>query len=465
MLLTIGIILTLAVGFLTIKSFSNTNELSSAEIIGLAFPMGLLIEVMVLVVLDFVRLPLNITSTLLFNTTIIAALYYFISKQKGRFTIHVSWKQIKQYLSSKNIVWLMLLAIIAYLEYQNFVKCIYFPTVDRDSIAAFDTLGYVFAQEGCISASSIFDPSYNLAIKDGGSYLAYPPFTQVSYAFVYIFGAETSKLIPALLFLSFIFACYGVLQREIKATGAMLVTLFITITPEMISFSSLSGTNVIHAIYASLGVIYALKWILKAQSTRDTNFWCSALLLSANFLVRSEGIIFIGATGLFILLNSIKAKSYKNMLLWVAITITPALIWKLHQMLTGMTTESFVITELFYDSEKARTIYGAFKFLFTNQTLFGWTFIVLLCSCIATLLFIKRDPRVWIGWSVLLISVVGYAIVLYQVDYVWDSLLNVLNYSAKRYFFCFVPIAWYLSVTNYPVKQLLIKMDGYLSLK
>lgn len=463
-MLTLAIIITLIVGFTIIKSFDCTNKLTPSEIIGLCFPIGLFIEVMILVLLDFVRLPLNTSLIITVNVMILAGLLLLI-KMRGsiRLKLKVNYKQILQYFCSKNLVWFALLGIICYLEYLNFTKCMYFPTVDRDSIAAFDTLGYVFAQEGCISASSILDPSYNIAIKDGGSYLAYPPFTQLAYAFVYIFGAETSKLIPALLFLSFIFSMYGVLQREIKATGAMLVTFLVVITPEMISFSSMSGTNVIHAIYASLGVIYALKWILKGELQRDEMFWCSSLLLAANFTVRSEGIVFIAATGLFVLITSIKSKKYKSLILWGLIAIAPALLWKIHQGITGMTTQSFVITELFYDSKKADIIIGAFKFLFTNPTLYGWTFSALVISCALTIFFIKKDKRMWIGWVILILSVVGYGVILYQIDYVWDTILNVLNYSSKRFFFCFVPIAWYLTATNYPVKHLFRKIDQHLS--
>ena len=45
--------------------------------------------------------------------------------------------------------------------------------------------------------------------------------------------------------------------------------------------------------------------------------------------------------------------------------------------------------------------------------------------------------------AALLLSIILYYIILYQVDYKWDSINNVLAYSAKRFMFCYVPIAWY----------------------
>lgn len=463
-MLSIGIIITIVIGFLIIKSYDSTNKLNASEVMGLTFPLGLFTQVMVLTALDYLALPITVTMVTICNVIILVGLLFYMKVKKIELSFDINFNKIKEYFLSKNLVWGVLLLLVIYFEYLNFSKCMYYPTFDRDSLAAFDTLGYIFAKEHCISNISLFDENYNLAIKSGGSYIAYPPFTQVAYAFVYLLGANTSKLIPALLFASFIFALYGALEKEIKPTGAILITFLAILTPEMIAFSSLSGTNVIHAIYASLGTIYAMKWIINGKTIRDEKFWSSALLLSANFLVRTEGVIFIGATGLFILIMSIKDKAYKNLIIWGLVTILPAVIWKIHQSVTGMTTENFVITELFYDSEKAGKIISTFQTLFSTQVYYGWSFIVLACSCIITLFYLKKSKTVWIGWAILSLSVIGYGLVIYQVDYVWDSIENVLNFSSKRFFFSFIPIAWYIAATNYPIARLFEFIDNSLCL-
>lgn len=464
-MLSLGIIITIIVGFLIVKSYDTTNKLSAPEVIGLTFPLGLFVQVMVLTTLDYIALPITVTLVIIGNVIIIAGLLFYIKINKVELSFDINFNIIKEYFVSKNLVWAILLLIIVYVEYLNFSKCLHYPTFDRDSLAAFDTLGYVFAKENCISNVSLFDVNYNLSVKDGGSYIAYPPFTQVAYAFVYLFGAATSKIIPALLFASFAFALYGALEKEIKPTGAILITLLAVLTPEMIAFSSMSGTNVIHAIYASLGVIYILKWTLKGENIRDEKFWSSVLLLSANFLVRTEGVVFIGATGLFMLIVSIKNRGYKNLIIWGSVTILPSVLWKIHQSVTGMTTASFIKTKLFYDSEKAGTIISAFKALFSEQVYYGWTFIALIFSCIITLFYLRKRSKLLIGWAVLSLSVIGYGLAIYQVDYVWDSIENVLSFSSKRFFFSFVPIAWYIAATNYPVAKLFIKVDSLLNFK
>lgn len=462
-MLTLGIIITIITGFLIIKSYDTKNELHLAEVIGLTFPIGLLIEVSIMLLLDYLNLPLTTTLILSGNLLIILALLFFLKKRGVDLSFNIDWSVVKSSILSKNLVWVALLIIIVYLEYLNFAKCLYFPTFDNDSLVAFDTIGYLFAQEHSISDISFFDGNYNFEAKGAGSYIAYTPLTQVAYAFVYLFGASTSKLIPALLFASFLFALYGVLQREIKATGAMLITLLVLLTPEMISFSSMSGVNVIHAIYASIGMIYAIKWILRGNNERDVNFWGSALLLSANLMTRSEGIIFIGASGLFMLLIVIRTKGWKNFIIWCAITLTPFILWEIHRSVSGMTTDNFIIKKLFYDAEKFNSIASGFKFLFTTEEYYGWTFTALLISCIITLFFIRKDKMVWIKWSMFVIVVVGYALALYQVDYLWDSIQNVLNYSAKRFLFSFVPLAWYIAATNYPIAKTFEIIDNRLS--
>lgn len=201
-------------------------------------------------------------------------------------------KAVRIDTSNCNLVWCFFIVLIAYFEYMNFTKCMYFPTFDRDSLAGFDTIGYVMAQEHTFRNLSIFQQSYMPHIHDAGSYMTYAPMVQLSYAFVYLLGAETSKLVPALMYLSLLIAFYGSMQRVTGPTGAAVATFFVLITPEMIAFSSLSATNVIHAATASSGIIYIALW-LKCRERKD--LYLGSLLLAVNIWTRSEGIVFIGA--------------------------------------------------------------------------------------------------------------------------------------------------------------------------
>ena len=41
-----------------------------------------------------------------------------------------------------------------------------------------------------------------------------------------------------------------------------------------------------------------------------------------------------------------------------------------------------------------------------------------------------------------------YTLIIYQINFVWDSIENVLRYSYKRFFFSFIPMMWFYIATN-----------------
>ena len=119
----------------------------------------------------------------------------------------------------------------------------------------------------------------------------------------------------------------------------------------------------------------------------------------------------------------------------------------------------------FFDLPKAQTVLGGALFLFAEAPYYGWTFILF---ATVLLLNIVRVVRRGEGWSVIVAffcPLVLYLFLLYQIDYIWDSLTNVINFSAKRFLFCFVPIAWYYIVSNPIVKGLFAKLDALLAFK
>ena len=75
----------------------------------------------------------------------------------------------------------------------------------------------------------------------------------------------------------------------------------------------------------------------------------------------------------------------------------------------------------------------------------------------------SRDNLPQLG--MILLSLLFYGLVIYHVDYVWDSIQNVLAYSSKRFFFCFVPMCWYFIATTRIARTGSDYIERYLSLK
>ena len=305
-MLILGIIILFIIGFLTIHLISI--RFSTSEKAGLAFPVGLGLETMMMALIDLSGIPLTATSILTAGLFLIIILSVPLYLRKEELMAY--YKQPLSFkLSDYNLIWLFFIALIVYLEYMNFSKCIYFPTYDRDSLAGFDTIGYVIAQEHTLKGLSLFQADYMPQIHNAGSYIVYAPMVQLSYAFVYLLGAETSKLIPALIYLSFLIAFYGCMKRVINKTGSAIAVFFMMITPEMFAFSSLSATNVIHAVSASLGIIYIAIWF-KYREKKD--LYLGALSLGLNIWTRTDGIVFILAALFVITIDAIIKKTWKS---------------------------------------------------------------------------------------------------------------------------------------------------------
>lgn len=458
-MLTLGIVLTCLNGILLTALVGS--RFSWTERIGLSFPLGMTLQTIVMALLDLLHIPLTATSVLLGGLLLFALLLFVVWRFRGIDSLHLSPAMLNDWRQA-NLVWVLLLLIIAYCEYMNFSKCIFFPPSDRDSLAAFDTLGFVAAHDHTYMRMSLFDADYNPSIHRAGGSIAYAPFVQLSYAYVYLLGAETSKAIPALMYLFFVVAFYGILRRNTGKTLAALATLFMMMAPEMLAFSSLSATNVMQAIFASLGIAYTASWL---RSRHDHELYAGALLLGANMWCRNEGIVFIGAACIVLLVDCIRRKSYRKGWYFTGLALLPAVIWFVYMKVGGLYTEGMAITRLFWDGEKAGLIVKGFWDLFAAPLYYGWTFPAFALFVIADLWFMvkSRDNLPLLG--MILLSLLFYGLVIYHVDYVWDSIQNVLAYSSKRFFFCFVPMCWYFIATTRMARMGSDYIERYLSLK
>ena len=372
-MLIAGIVIVIAIGFILLNDISL--QFSWYEKIGLSFPIGIGIQTMLMAVINLLGIPLTVPNIFIADGILILALLYPLYRRKEEVAAY--YKNSLHFTThGYNLVWLSFIGDILYQEYMNFAKCIYIPTFDRDSLAGFDTIGYVIAQEHTLKDLSLFQPDYMPQINRAGSYITYAPMLQLSYAFVYLLGAETSKLIPALIYLFFLIAFYGSLHRVIGKTGAATTTFFMMITPEMIGFSSLSATNVIHAVSASLGIIYLALWFRKRE-TKD--LYLGSLLLGINIWTRTDGIVFIAAALLAVLIDCIKNKHWKS-ILPVTASLIPALLWVIFMKISHFYAESIAIVRPYWDVEKAGIIWHFMKLHFANTLFYAWTFVALLIS-------------------------------------------------------------------------------------
>jgi hypothetical protein len=455
-MVTTGIIISFITGFVMLNAVSF--RFSILEKIGLSFLLGMASQTLLMCLLDAFCIPLTIINIFIATALLIAGLSVklFLNRKTLVFDRQNIVKKITATASSLNLVWLLFIILIVWLEYMNYAKCIYFPTFDRDSIAGFDTIGMAIAGEHTIRNLSIFQNDYMPGIHGPGSYITYMPMTQLSYAYVYMLGAATSKIIPALIYLCFLISFYAVIVRFAGHTAAAVAVFFVLITPEMIAFSSLSGTNVIHAVYVSLGIIYTVLWL---KNKDKSAFILSMLLTAFGLWVRNESLAFSGAAVLVVLIYNLKSRNWKNIILYAVVILLPLIFWTVYTKIHALQAESIIIAHPFWDGAKAGVIWTYFKMLLTNQQYYGLSFAVFLIAVILNIYNMAKRKDMPAIPGIVLLSLLFYIILLYQIDYKWDSLENVLASSAKRFIFCFIPLLWMYSVTNYWSILLFGKLD------
>ncbi|GEM_PF-1946509 len=101
---------------------------------------------------------------------------------------------------------------------------------------------------------------------DGSNYrLINPLLVPSSFAIAYLFGAQTSHIIIALSFISFILCFYSIMTKYTSRTFAIIATFFAIITPRFYIFSALSSNSFQFAIYSSLSMLYLYRWIDKKK--------------------------------------------------------------------------------------------------------------------------------------------------------------------------------------------------------
>lgn len=457
-MVVIGVIVCVLLGFSVVERLRV--RLSKIELLGLSFLVGLAVQTMLMLIIDAMGIDLSAATTLTTATIAILALNGCnIVKRKNpfaRFCMRSEWLVNFKVL---NLVWLMAVGFICYVEYMNFAKTMYVPPFDRDSLAGFETIGYVIGMEGRLQGLSLFDAVYMPSIHNAGSYITYAPMVQLSYGWVYMLGAETSKIIAALVFLSFLMVLYGAVRRVSSDMTGALVTALVLVSPEMLAFASLSTTNVINAVYASLGVIYVLQWF---KSRDRGELLLGSVLLACNVWVRSEGVVFLMAVGLLMLIDAVRRRQWRGLTTMVLISVSPMVVWWVFCAFFGLTSESVTILHPYWDGEKASKITRYVWQLIVHTGFYGWSFYVAGAGLVLSLPWIFRRNGKWLTLVVIVVGLLFYCLLLYQINYTWDTIDNVLSYSAKRFMFCFIPLLWYFAATCPAGHYLLARLNGWL---
>jgi hypothetical protein len=423
--------------------------------LGLVFPVGIGVQTFLMVCMDFVGIRLTATTVIIVSLLLMTTLGIYLFFRRNTLKVWILSKNMFSY-PKINWLWLASLVALAIVCVMNVTKTMYFPTFDTDSVRGFNLVGMAVAHEGNIKNLSLytgenFQESKNVV-------MAYAPLAQLGYAYIYMLGAEMSKIFNALIFISFVFLFYGVTSRFVTHTLTALTTFFVIITPEMLGFSSMSGVNFTHALYASLGLLFFVVWYYKKNSSF---LWLSAALLMLNNWTRNEGLVFIGAACCLLCWQSIVTKQYKKLFLFTALCLFPFIFWQIFLKINRLEMAQVIIFRPYWDGEKAAIIGREMWALFKSSTYYGYTFIAFLFVMLSNVWYIFKKGNQVVTLLLIFLAWLFYTILIYQIDYVWDSLENVIRYSCKRFLFSFVPLLWFYVAAGRNISRVFEKIDDF----
>jgi hypothetical protein len=400
-------------------------------------------------IFDLIHLEINAFTLATLSLLIIAAIYFY-----HRDTIHVLFRKTpgnyRFHFKEANFAWVILFLIVLIALCVSVLKSFFWPTAAYDSIAGYDLMGKVIASEGKLSVSLFKTGS-------AGGRAIYPPLVEGSFAYAYLYGMDSTKIITTFTYLSLLLAFYGLLRKYTTSLNAILFTLLLIATPEMYSHSALSLTNIPSAAYAAIGLLYLSIWFEKKQ--RYT-FYTASILLALNVWARNDGIVFNIAGFLLMAYYAIKNKSWKEIAIYSAISLAPFIGWTIYlKYIIGIVQDRFV-THLFWDSDRLLRELKWIKFITFYLMLYGLAFYIFIFAIILNFRNLHRDKLALL--ILIFISFIIYAGIFYQLDEVkQDPLDTMMQYSFKRGLFYFIPMVLFYSATCKPVQLFFAKIERF----
>ncbi len=457
---TISLIVFFLLGLSVVNLISK--DFSIGEKFGYSLLIGIPINTFFIMVLSLVGVKVTAVTLLIISIVLIILLNiknvnWITESISDAKKINLSKINFKNY----HLVWLSLLLITAYITYGISAKNLYWPTFAFDSVAGYDLMGKVIAAEGSVF-NSLFNES-GKAVAGSAHRIIYPPNMAGSFAIAYMNGLELPKIMITIFFVFFLISLYFLSKKYNTKTGAAIIVFLTIITPEMTSHAALSLINLPQAVFVGLGYIAVWLWI----SNNDRKYLIlSAVFLAINVWTRSDGIVFNFVAGLAVLYFCVKQKTYKDLVIFSSLVLFPFVAWygfmAVYNIKAAVENQQLLVTHLFWDPEKLRSLWGSVKFVLSSMNYYGAILYIFFGAVAINLYNIYKKEQLPLLFLITF-SWLTFTLFYYQIDYSWDSMQNVISYSYKRAFFCFVPMLAFYIASNKISLNLLNKFEDFVT--
>jgi len=450
-IICIGIVYLLGFSIVLLVSRESIyKDLSVHEVIGISFLIGIGMETVFMFLFDIIHLHINAYSLSFVSLLSISSIFYY-----QRDSLILNFQRIKQFsfrwkIRGANIAWIFIFILIIIALTVSIMKSLFWPTVAYDSVAGYDLMAKVIALEGKLKVSLF-------ALSSAGPRAIYPPLVEGSFAYAYLFGISSSKIITSLTYISLLLVFYGLLRKYTTGLSSILLTLLLMASPEMYSHSSFSLSNLPGATYAALGLLYLFRWC----ESQDRNMLLfGSILLGMNVWTRNDGIVF-NISGLILVgYYALKNSNWNDLILYCSFAFVPFIIWGLYlKYKIGIMPDRFV-DHLFWDAKRFSILIKWIQLLVLSRNYYGLTFYFFFITLLLNFRNIYRDKFQLL--LLILIAFIMYSAIFYQLDETkQDVLSKMMSASFKRGLFCFIPLVLFYVGVSTPMQLFFSKIEKY----
>lgn len=461
-----SIVLVYLIGMIILRFISR--EWSLSETLGFSFPIGMGCVTILMFLTDILGISLTRIPVLLGTFLLMVILYFLLYYCRKDQDIFASIKryackgEINRLLRKQNAGVLFLSGILIYLIYLVTMKALYWPAIHYDTIAGYDFLARAIAHEGTLH-NSLFDPAHRLV-----SYRSiYPPLFPLSFAYAYVCGGISAKIISILYYVSIAFSFYGLLRHYVNPLSAMLMVLVLLATPEFAAQSTFLMTNMPQTIYTLIGMIGFICWFNRKG---ERYFALSIITLTLGVWGRTEGVVFFVPCCFALAYRLIGECRGRSLFSWE--NIKKCLWFGIPSCIAYGTWEIYLKYVLKASDLQQPfklgiiELKGKFDFMmriveeisFSSQ-LYGWVIYLGIAAFVLNLIYAiyKRKWSFFNGITLFLIVAAWciYLLVYYQIDVPsLDIFEGYISYGYKRGLFNFLPLLLFYFATSGVVQNL-----------
>jgi hypothetical protein len=238
----LAIALVASLGF-TLSGYFTKRQ---TEKLGLSLPLGLGAVSLLLPLVNLaLKLPLN--PAVSFGSIALLTLVLALIRPP-----QIGLKLKLRFSALEKLLILLLLAF----SLGAFLSSYLYPVSDWDAITVYDYRAQT------ILATEQIDPDF---IRPSAYY--YPLLTTMTHFWLYLSGSPTAMPAYPLIFTGFLLALFGVLQRFMPRTRALVTVLAVSLSPRLFENTFIAYANMPYAVYLSLGTLYLYaaykKWRVK----------------------------------------------------------------------------------------------------------------------------------------------------------------------------------------------------------